>query len=148
MNEFETRDPNSTRAVVDAVFAAFRSHDLDRFRSLLADDAVLIEPSSNTVHRGPDAIVDVVGVVLNAIPDLRPDVQTVLVDGTRAAVEVVRTGTHTGALTLAEGTIPPTGREVRLPESIFFEVKEGHVTRMTPYVDRMHVLEELGVESA
>jgi len=138
-------DTKQTLSIVRDVFEAFQAHDLDAFRALLADDAVLRDPSSGQVQRGPDAIVAAVKVVLDAIPDIHPEVENLFADGERAAAEVVRTGTHTGELKLPSGTVPPTGREVRLPESIFFRVREGKLVSMTTYVDRMHVMEQLGL---
>lgn len=139
-------DESTTRAVTESVFDAFRAHDLDAFRDLLAEDAVLLDASTGAEHTGPDTIVDVVSVVLTALPDLNPDVQTMLVDGANAAVQVVRTGTHTGPLQLPDGTtVPPTGREVRLPEAIFLHVENGKVASMTTYVDRAVIMEEFGL---
>lgn len=138
-------DTDQTLSVVREVFEAFQVHDLEAFRTLLADDAALRDPSSDEVQRGPDAIVAAVKVVLDAIPDLQPHVENLFASGEQAAAEVVRTGTHTGELKLPSGTVPPTGREVRLPESIFFRVQDGKVVSMTTYVDRMHVMEELGL---
>lgn len=138
-------DTEQTLSVARDVFEAFQAHDLKAFRALLADDAVLRDPSSGEVQRGPDAIVAAVNVVLNAIPDLHPEVVNLLADGERAAAEVVRTGTHTGDLKLPSGTVPPTGREVRLPESIFMKVRDGKLVSMAAYVDRMHVMEEFGL---
>ena len=138
-------DTEQTLSVARDVFEAFQTHDLDAFRALLADDAVLRDPSSGEVQRGPEAIVAAVNVVLDAIPDLHPEVKNLFANGERAAAEVVRTGTHTGELKLPTGTVPPTGRKVRLPESIFMKVRDGELVSMTTYVDRMHVMEEFGL---
>lgn len=141
-------DTEQTLSVVRDVFKAFQAHDLDAFHALLADEAVLRDPSSDEVQRGPDAIVATVKVVLDAIPDLHPEVTNLFASGERAVAEVVRTGTHTGEMKLPSGTVPPTGRAVRLPESIFFRVRDGQLVSMTAYVDRMHVLKELGMAPA
>ena len=45
-----------TLRVIGEVFAAFRAHDLGRFRALLAERAVLRNPSTGDVLTGPDAI--------------------------------------------------------------------------------------------
>lgn len=138
-------DTKQTLSVARDVFEAFQAHDLDAFRTLLADDAVLRDPSSDEVQRGPDAIVTAVKVTLDAIPDLHPEVENLFANGERAAAEVARTGTHTGELELPTGAVPPTGRKVRLPESVFLRVRGGEVVSITTYVVRMHVMEELGL---
>jgi steroid delta-isomerase-like uncharacterized protein len=138
-------DSKETLSVARKVFEAFRDHDLDAFRALLADKATLRDPSSGDVRRGPDAIVEALQTVLDAIPDLHPEVETLIASGERAAAEVVRTGTHTGELNLPSGTVPPTGRPVRLPEAIFMTVRDGKLVNMTAYVDQLHVMEEVGL---
>lgn len=136
---------DQTLSVVRKVFEAFQAHDLEGFRALLADDAALRDPSTAEVHRGPDAVVAAIKATLDAFPDLRPEVTNLFADGEQAVAEVVRTGTNTGELKMPSGPVPPTGRKVRLPECIIFRVREGKVVSMTAYVDRLHVMEELGL---
>lgn len=93
----------------------------------------------------PDAVVAAINATLESFPDLRPEVTNLFADGEQAVAEVVRRGTNTGELTLPSGSVPPTGRDVRLPECIIFRVRDGKVVSMTAYVDRLHVMEELGV---
>jgi len=133
-----------TLQLIQSAFSAMQDHDLDRFRDLLAEDATLYDPSSEAAPpRGPAAIAAALAPMLKAFPDLQIEVRTLVADGARAAAEVVRTGTHTGDLELLGGTVPPTGREVRLPECIVFEVRDGQIQSMTTYVDRLHVLKQL-----
>lgn len=136
---------DQTLSVVRNVFEAFQEHDVERFRAMLSDKAVLRDPSTEEVYRGPDAITATIKIVLDAFPDLRPEVTNLFASGEQAAAEVVRRGTHTGELKMPNGSIPPTGQEVCLPESIIFQVREGKVLSMTAYVDRLHVMEELGL---
>ena len=136
---------DQTLAVVRAVFAAFDAHDLDRFRQLLADDAVLVVAGGPPSFEGPDAIVTAVSATLEALPDLRVHVTSAFADGERGAAEVVREGTNTGPVRLPSGEHPPTGRRVRLPECVTFVVREGRVVRMAPYADQLAALAQLGL---
>ena len=136
---------DQTLATIHEVFAAFDAHDLARFRALLAEDAVLEVTGGPQVFQGPDAIVTAVGATLEALPDLRVRVTNAFADGARGVAEVVREGTNTGPIRLPGQEHPPTGRKVRLPECVVFEVQEGQVVRMAPYADQLDALGQLGL---
>ena len=136
----------NTISVIRAVFAAFNAHDIGHFRVLLAPDVVL--PDSSGVGpdlHGPDAVVGAVSVMANAFPDLRVTVRNVFADGERGVAEVLREGTHTGPLNLPTGAVPPTGRSLRLPESVVFVVRDGKVSSMTAYTDILSGMAQLGL---
>lgn len=135
-----------TRSVVEPVFASFRAPDLDAFRSLLHAKVTLLNRATGECHEGPDAVVAAVRPVLEAFPDLRPAVENVLVDGRQAAVEGVRRGTHTEPLELPGTTIPPTNREVELPECLILEVDQDKVSSITAYTDRQTIVDQLGLD--
>jgi len=138
---------SNTRALVNNVFAALQDHDLERFRSLLQEDAVMKNPATGAVHEGPEAISAMLRPVLQAFPDLTPEVQNIVLDGHQAAVEVVRAGTHTAELELPAGTIPPTNQEVELAECLILEQEEGKVASITAYSDRQMLTEQLNLET-
>lgn len=138
-------ESDQTLSVVRRVFAAFTAHDLDAFRNLLDADIVLHVGGGPTIIAGIDAVVAAVSVTIQAIPDLRVTVLSAIADGSLAAAEVVREGTHTGAAVLPDGTpLPPSGRAVRLPECVMFTVRGGKVVRLAPYVDMLDTLRQLG----
>lgn len=141
-------DHARTREVVEAVFTSLRAHDLQAFRALLQDEVTLVNSSTGERHDGPDAVVAAVRPVLDAFPDLRPAVENVLVDGRQAAVEVIRRGTHTEPLEVPGTTIPPTNREVELPECLILEVDQDKVSSITAYTDRQTVVDRLGLDSS
>lgn len=135
-----------TRSVVLEAFSALEAHDLDQFRSLLHEEAVLRTPATGDTHVGPDAIAGTLRPVLQAFPDLTPEVQTLIVDGQQAAVEVLRTGTHTSELALSRTTIPPTQEEVELAECLVLEVRENKIASIRAYTDRRMLTEQLGLD--
>ena len=139
-------DSAQTLAVVRDVFAAFDAHDLDRFRALLAPDVVLDVGGGAQTFEGPDGVVAAVGATFAILPDLRVAVANAFASGARGVAEVVREGTHTGAVPLPDGTeAPPTGRAVRLPECAVSEVRGGAVARMAVCTDRLDTSQQLGL---
>ena len=138
-------ESDQTLSVVRRVFDAFAAHDLDAFRDLLDPDVVLHVGGGTTTIAGADAVVAAVSVTTQAIPDLRVTVTSAFAQGQLAAAEVVREGTHSGAVVLPDGTpLPPSGRAVRLPECLIFTVRDGKVMRMAPHVDMLDTLHQLG----
>ena len=135
-----------TLRIVHEVFAAFDAHDLERFRRLLAPEVVLGDVTGvGAPVAGPAAVCEAVSVMLDAFPDLRVTVTNSFAEGERGVVEVIRVGTHTGPLRLPTGTIPPTGRPLRLPECVVFRVREGRIHEMTAYTDRLAGMAQLGL---
>ncbi len=94
---------------------------------------------------GPEAIVKAVSTTLEALPDLRVTVTNAFADGAHGFAEVVREGTNTGPIRLPGLSRPPTGRSVRLPDCIVFEVRDGKVVRMAPYSVRFDAMSQLGL---
>lgn len=135
-----------TRAVIQSFFAAVRVKDREGVRALLAKDATLTNAITGEVVAGDAAVVAALWIVVDAFPDLRPEVTNLVTEGAQGVVETVRTGTHTGELRLPGRTIGPTGRKVRLPECIVFHVEDGRIAAMKAYIDRLAVAERLGFD--
>ena len=139
-------DSDATLAVVHAVFEAFDAHDLDRFRSLLAAGAILSANGGAQTVSGAEAVVEAVSLTFALLPDLRVTVTDAFACGDRGIAEVLREGTHSGPVPLPDGTVsPPTGRRVRLPECVVFEVHDGLVHRMSVYADTLDTARQLGL---
>ena len=122
---------DETLRVIGEVFAAFRAHDVARFSALLAERAVLRNPSTGEAYTGPDTIAAVVGITLRRRRAWRRR-------GDEGGDQ------HRPAL-LPSGEIPPTGRRVRMAECVVFEVRGGRVEAMSVYVDTASVLSQLGL---
>lgn len=139
------KSSEETLSVIRQVFAAFDEHDLEAFQALLSEDAVLIVAGGPQQFVGPEAIVEAVGVTLDALPDLRVKVVNAFAHGAHGVVEAVRHGTNTGPVHLPGAEHPPTGRRVRLPECVTFEVRDGRVVRMAPYADQLDAMRQFGL---
>jgi predicted ester cyclase len=68
-----------------------------------------------------------------AMPDLKWDVQQVTVNGDKATVKAMWSGTNTGSLSLpmpGMPTIPPTGKKVSVKDTYIVTVKGDKVSHM------------------
>lgn len=113
---------DARRAVVVQWLAAGDSGNLDAFDDLLHPDAVVHAPAGlSTTSAAEDKAVW--REALNAMPDLRHEVQEVVVDGDVEMARVVVTGTLTGAFGGLEGT----GRSFRIDQAVITHLRDGKV---------------------
>ena len=76
----------------------------------------------------------VVGGLKTAFPDLKFNIQQVTVNGDKASVKVIWTGTNTGALSLpipGMAPIPATGKKVSVKDGYVVTVKGDKVSHFT-----------------
>lgn len=96
----------------------FNAHDFDRNGELVADDIHV--HSNGTELRGREAFVSRIKRYQVPFPDLKINDLMTIVDGNRAAIRYVMTGTHTGDLTTPEGVIGATHRKVAVDGTEWF----------------------------
>jgi predicted ester cyclase len=121
-------DPSST--VVFRWLAAGDAGDLDTFDAFLHPDAVIHAPAGLSTTSADEEKV-VWRDALAAMPDLRHEVQEVLVDGEVEMARVVVTGT----LKTTFGGIEGTGRSFRIDQSVITHLRDGKVVEAWEIAD-------------
>jgi predicted ester cyclase len=130
-------DPRQT-----AVFrwlAAGGAGDLDAFDDLLHSDAVVHAPlglSTTNVEDEKATWTD----ALAAMPDIRHEVQEVVVDGDVEMARVVVTGTMSESFGGVEGT----GRSFRIDQAVITHLRDGKVTEAWEIADIAALREQVG----
>lgn len=122
------RDISST--VVFRWLAAGDAGELDAFDELLHPDAVIHAPAGLSTTSA-DQEKAVWRDALSAMPDLRHDVQEVVVDGEVEMARVVVTGT----LTASFGGIEGTGRSFRIDQTVITHLRDGKVAEAWEIAD-------------
>ena len=117
--------------------------DVDGFGDLLADDFVEHEELPG-LEPGKEGVKAFFRIYRAAFPDLRMDVNDVLIDGQRAAVLATFTGTDSGGFM----GMPPTGRRVTIPVAFLYEFKDGKITRDRRMYDFTGLLIQIGTLKA
>jgi steroid delta-isomerase-like uncharacterized protein len=106
-----------------------------------AEDAILHDAGGETV-RGRDAIADRAQRYMDAFPDLRLDIESIEVEGTRFTLEWRASGTNTGSL----AGQPPTSRSVVVEGCDVGEFgDDGLIFRETDYWNEAALLRQLGM---
>jgi ketosteroid isomerase-like protein len=75
-------------AVIDQLFDAFNRHDVAALQALYAPNARLTSSDFCKPRTGTD-VGRTYGAMFRAFPDIRDDVDTIIIDGDRAAVRFV-----------------------------------------------------------
>jgi hypothetical protein len=106
--------------------------DMEEMKRLIAPDAV----ASGGVLPQPIPAMEALKLIsglTNAFPDLKFDVQQVMVNGDQATVTALWGGTQSGSLSLpmpGMPPIPPTGKKVSVQDKYILTVKGDKITRM------------------
>ena len=116
--------------VVGRWLAAGDAGDLDAFDELLHPDAVIHAPAGLSTTSA-DEEKAVWRDALDAMLDLRHDVQEVVVDGDVEMARVVVTGT----LTTSFGGVEGTGRSFRIDQAVITHLRDGKVVEAWEIAD-------------
>ncbi|WP_425408361.1 nuclear transport factor 2 family protein [Hyphococcus sp.] len=120
-----SRLEQDNKETIEALFAAFNAHDIDALAALYSEKAKLISPDFAAPRTGPDGVRKTYGDLFSMFPNIRDDVQTIIVDGDRAAAEFVS----------YLGVNGPDGAEISVPIATFFVIEDGKIVRDTTYYD-------------
>jgi steroid delta-isomerase-like uncharacterized protein len=125
---------------------AFNTGDWERLQAGLAADARYHEFATQREVEGPEKIVELFKGWKTAFPDAAGTVTSAVGSGNTAALEVTWTGTHTGPLETAEGTIPASGKRQETPAAIVFTFEGGKIKEDRQYFDLMTLLKQIGAQ--
>ncbi|MGH2836909.1 MAG: ester cyclase [Thermoleophilaceae bacterium] len=113
---------DSRETVIFRWLAAGDAGDVEAFDELLHPDAVVHAPAGLTTTKLSDEKA-VWRDALAAMPDLRHEVQEVVVDGDVQMARVVVTGTMAGDFAGVEGS----GRSFRIDQAVIAHLRDGKV---------------------
>ena len=131
------------QAATDLI-GAFNEADWERFRGLLAPDAVYAETGTGRRVQGADAYLQLVQAWKDAFPDVSGTVNQTIVSGDTVAQELRWDGTHTGPMQTPAGTLEPTGRRISTEASLWSRFEDGLVREVHHYLDVMMLLLQIG----
>ena len=125
---------------------AFNNGDWERLKAGLAADSRYHELATQRKVEGPEKIVELFKGWKTAFPDAVGTVTSAVGGGNKAALEVTWTGTHTGPLETAEGTIPASGKRQETPGCLVFGFEGGKIKENRQYFDSMTLLKQIGAQ--
>ena len=119
---------NPTRAVVDAYLNALVNGG--DYGAYLADDVTFTVTETGEVTRGRAAVVGLIDYLHQQAFAASPEVKSVIVDASHAVLEAEFVGTHIGEF----AGIAPTGRQVRGPYAVAYDLAEKAITALRLYL--------------
>ena len=120
--------------------------DVEKFVSMFSDEGYMLDMASGTKFRGK-AIGDSIAGLASAFPDVHRELLSIYVAENVVAVEIAIRGTHKGELTLASGTLAPTGKTIDVPGCDVYHLEGGKIITFHCYYLPSIMQQQLGVKN-
>jgi steroid delta-isomerase-like uncharacterized protein len=105
---------------------------------LMAPDAEIHMPTGEVVD--VDGLKGFAGAFRKSFPDWHSTFEELIAEGDRVAERWTGRGTHRGEL---QG-IPPTGKRVEAPGSVFYRIVDGKIVEFRGQLDMLGLMQQLG----
>ena len=133
--------PDPKVSVINRYFSElFNQGRLELVSELLHPEYVNHSPGSPELPRGRDGVGIVVQALRRGLPDLRYQIDELVVGTDSVAVRTTLTGTHRGELF----GMPATGKSVRVLQMTFERFHEGRIIAHHRLTDDLSMLRQLG----
>jgi steroid delta-isomerase-like uncharacterized protein len=132
------------KAAIQRLYDETNKGNLDVLREMLADNFVSYGGAGFQDLHGPEAFINLYRTFVAAFPDLKFDVQQIVVgDDGFAAVRGIQTGTHLGNFL---GMVPATGKHVEWTGTAIFRFDDqGKIAERWQDLDNLSLFQQLGV---
>lgn len=134
----------ANEVIIRALYQAAEVKDAEQFVALFTPDGYAWNVSSGNKYTGEQLSLMITGFS-DAFPDVHRAIDQVYVTGDVVVVELSINGTHQGPLALDAGTIPATGKQVRVPCCDVFHLENGRVKSFHCYNAGTSLFGQLGV---
>ena len=112
--------------------------------SMMAEDVVFTHMATGDEHRGPEGVRQMLEYMYRQAFDARAEVRSRIFSETQAVVEGEFVGKHIGEF----AGIPPTGRSVRVPLCVIYDLESGWIKRARVYFELPVLMRQLGQASS
>ena len=109
------------------------------YSALFTDDVIVTFEGTDQRAEGRQAAEQLIRYVHEGAFDAKPEVKNLLADDGRAAIEADFVGTHTGEF----AGIAATGRDVRVPYSVVYDLHGDKISALRIYFPMGLLIEQL-----
>ena len=109
--------------------------------SVMANDVVFTIMATGAEHRGPEGVLVMLKYFYHVAFDATATTRVTLFGESNAMVEGEFVGKHIGEF----AGVSPTGRAVRVPLCVVYDLKENQIRRGRVYFEMPVLLQQLGV---
>lgn len=103
------------------------------------DDVVVTVEGSDQRAEGREAGEQLIRYMHEMAFDAQPELKNLLVDEGKAAIEADFVGTHTGEF----AGVAPTGRAVRVPYSVIYDLRGDQISKLRIYLPLSALVEQI-----
>jgi len=121
-----------------------QGRNMEKVVSMFSDEGYMLDMASGTKFRGK-AIGDSIAGLASAFPDVHRELLDIYVAENVVVVEIAIRGTHKGELTLASGTLAPTGKTIDVPGCDVYHLAGGKIVTFHCYYLPSIMQQQLGV---
>jgi steroid delta-isomerase-like uncharacterized protein len=133
----------NAREVSDRYTELINAHDAEALGALCHEKVVMTDPTGEFKGRGE--VIDYWRKFFAAFPDLHGRDEFGAESGETAINEWSAEGTNSGPLETPEGTIPATGKRMRLRGVDAMTVRDGLILSHRVYYDQLGLMAQLGL---
>ena len=126
----------STRELMDNYL---KGHDVG---PVMADDVEFTVMGTGAVHKGPEAVHGMLQYFYNIAFDAQAELREVVYGENNASAEFDLVGKHVGEF----AGIPATGKDVRVPLCVNYDLEDGKIKRARVYFEMPVLLQQLGIK--
>ncbi len=108
--------------------------------SMMAEDVVFTHMATGDEHRGPDGVRNMLDYMYRRAFDATADIRSRICTENQAVIEGEFIGKHIGDF----AGIPPTGRAVRVPLCVVYDLEEDKIKRARVYMEMPVLMRQLG----
>jgi len=109
---------------------------------MMADDVVFTHMATGDEHRGPDGVRRMLDYMYRQAFDATAEIRSRIFGESQAVLEAEFVGRHIGEF----AGIPGTGRAVRVPFCVVYDLEAGRITRGRVYFEMPVLMRQLGVD--
>jgi steroid delta-isomerase-like uncharacterized protein len=131
-----------------ASIIAFNNKDWEEVRRVTTAGVVYDEVGTHRTAHGIDTVLPLWQAWAAAFPDSTATFERTHVSGGTVILELTWRGTQTGALQLAAGEIPPTGKAIEMRACQIIDLVDGKTRSVRHYFDVGTMLSQLGITPA
>jgi len=108
--------------------------------SMMAEDVVFTHMATGDEHRGPDGVRKMLDYMYRQAFDATADIRSRICTDHQAVIEGEFVGKHIGEF----AGIPPTGRSVRVPLCVVYDLEADQIKRARVYIEMPVLMRQLG----
>ncbi|MFN0173851.1 MAG: ester cyclase [Saprospiraceae bacterium] len=143
----ESPKPSATEnsTISKNIHKLFSENKFDEVMALAADNIQVVNYATGQTFNGKESFRDFIMGFKTAFPNLVIKHTNVFESGDQVTLEFEAEGTHTGPLVGPAGTIPPTGKMVKLTVCEIHRIENGKVASIRNYQDSGSLMRQLGL---